>query len=222
MTSNLESGLDSSIALRFDEGISYGAVVWIKGTDIKVQSSARLQPGDVVEFRMELSGRPEAPYGLLLVLEAFSGSLDSSPSFRGSLLRMEDSDLRAMNAWVASREFLHYTGSGQAQLDLSDNAHQALHAPEAAAARQRYQENKGRLRADPDILRGPFESDVNPLPATDSLSVPSVTTEDPDFPPPVADAQNQASGYLRSMSRRGKARARRPLRSPTAPSNRMM
>ena len=217
MTSNPESGLDNSIALRFDEGVSYGAVVWIKKTDIQIQSSARLQKGAVVEFRMELNGQGLAPYGLLLILEANPGNLQSGPTLRCSFLRMEEKDLLALNAWVAQKEQRIYTGSTSAQLDLSDTAHQALHAPEATAARQRYQQNKGRLQPTPDILRSPFASSEKEGRQSDSVSVPSISTEDPDFPPPAPAQQQQANAYLKSMSKRGKARERRPHPVPPPP-----
>ena len=130
MNTNSGNGLDSSVALRFDKGISYGAVVWIKGTELQIQSSARLQKGDVVEFRMELIGREEAPYGLLLVLESLSGGLESASSLRAAFLSIEDRDLAVLNAWIADREALHYTGSTAARLAAG------LKEPSSAPARR--------------------------------------------------------------------------------------
>ena len=210
MTFSPESGLDSSIALRFDQGTSYGAVVWIRDTEIEIESSARLQPGHVAEFRLELVGEELAPYGLLMVSEVTPGSLEASPTIRGRFLRMEDHELAVLNAWLLQREASTPTGSAAARLDFGDLAHQTLQSPEAAPIRQRYQQLKGKLQPNPDILHGPFQTKSEPRAATDSVSVPSVTTEDPDFPPSPSSQKNQASGYLKSMSRRGKARDRRP------------
>ena len=152
MTPSTVNGLDNSIALRYDEGISYGAVDWIRGSRIKIQASARLKPGQVLDFRMELTGRPEAPYGLMQVTEILPSTDGGAPHIIGTLLRMDTEDLAWLNQWLTEKR----PGGQLAQMDASAESKHALQTPAASEALQQYIDHRGRLEPQANILRAPF------------------------------------------------------------------
>ena len=190
------NGLDNSIALRYAEGISYGAVDWIRGSRLKIQASARLKPGQVLDFRMELTGRPEAPYGLMQVTEVLPSTDGGAPHIIGTLLRMDTEDLAWLNQWLTEKR----PGGQLAQMDASAESRHALQTPAASEALQQYIDHRGRLEPQANILRAPFAvtNQETSRPAETEASLPS------------SGGSHQASGYLKSMNKRRRARKNTP------------
>jgi hypothetical protein len=91
--------MTDTIALKHENGVSFGTVDWFREEKVQCQIAARIAPGSIVEMRMELGGWKHTIYAVVQVAGVVPGPMGEAPRYGLRIVEMGEDDRNRMEAW---------------------------------------------------------------------------------------------------------------------------
>ena len=145
--------MTSTIALKHENGVSFGTVDWFREEKIQCQLAAKISPGSIVEMRMELGGWKHTLYAVVLVAGVVPGPKGDAPHYGLRIVEMGETDRKRMVAWQGEQNMGGTTANPMARVseemeDLFAIKEGAASTEETRVVLERYEERRLRISRD--------------------------------------------------------------------------
>jgi hypothetical protein len=201
--------MTSTIALKHENGVSFGTVDWFRDDKIQCQVAARIAPGSIVEMRMELAGWKHTLYAVVQVAGMVPSPKGDAPRYGLRIVEMGEDDRNRMEAWQQEQNMGGTTANPMARVseemeDLFAVKEGAASAEDTRVVMERYEERRRRVAQDEEIP-DPFGLGTEGEESDGS----GVATDLPAGPGTGSLSDGAAPGWLDQLERQAAQRAGR-------------
>ena len=134
--------VNAIFALQTRQGLAFGCAREMDGERMIFQVPAQLVPGELMDFRMQLAGRPDMVTGSVRIESEFPGPVGELPLVQARLVAMSEHNRSLLQSWLIersaslSRDPSPLLGASQSRQRRAESLRSKLRRRQGTGARQ--------------------------------------------------------------------------------------